>query len=136
MSEETCSSSLGVHKHICDLAGALEPQATGFGVCLREVLGSHLPYPGSPPWLGLLLREPEPPKGQESSSSKTLCTYRVQLLPHEHLKAVPLVQQVERVRHLAVPAEASEEAHLQGEKAACVSTAWRSLSQTTPLQLG
>lgn len=40
------------------------------------------------------------------------------------------MQQIKYVCHLIVPSDASEEAHLQREKAACISTAWSSLSQT------
>lgn len=39
-------------------------------------------------------------------------TYRVQVLPHEHLEVVFVVQQLEDVGHLIVPANASQQAHL------------------------
>ena len=64
-------------------------------------------------------------------SSKILYTYRVQLLPHQHFKVVFFMQQIKYVCHLIVPSNASEETHLQRERAACISIAWSSLSQTT-----
>ena len=81
--------------------------------------------------MGLFLRKPETPECQQNSSSKTLYTYRVQLLPHEHFEVVLFMQQIKYVRHLIVPSDASEETHLQRERAACISIAWSSLSQTT-----
>lgn len=46
--------------------------------------------------------------------SLLLCTYRIQLLPHQHFKVVLVVQQVEYIRHLVVPSNAGEETHLKG----------------------
>ena len=41
------------------------------------------------------------------------------------------MQQIKYVGHLIVPSNASEETHLQRERAACISITWGSLSQTT-----
>lgn len=41
---------------------------------------------------------------------------RVYFLPQQHLEAVAVMQQVEDVRHLVVPADARQQAHLRSLK--------------------
>lgn len=45
-----------------------------------------------------------------------LPSVHIHLLPQQHLEAVVLVQQVEDVRHLVIPADARQQTHLHAQQ--------------------